>query len=237
MNNFSAEPQKTNRALAGVNGFLSKMYGVMCLAVLISALTSFLTIHVFGSQMLTYFANHQAMVWILLLLPFGLSLGISFNAYRNPAAGLIMLIAVAVIYGLEFALISYAYTGAEITAAFVSSASVFAAMAIFGTFTKRDLSNWGAYASAALIGLLVAWLINMFVRSNPAALIFSFIAVIIFTALTAYDAQTMKRIYQQYGGQVSENGLAILGAFQLYLDFINLFLQLLQIFGMTDRRN
>jgi FtsH-binding integral membrane protein len=110
-------------------------------------------------------------------------------------------------------------------------------MALFGTFTKRDLSNWGAYASAALIGLIVAWVINMFVRSNPAALVFSFIAVIIFTALTAYDANKMKSIYQQYGGQVPVNGLAVLGAFQLYLDFINLFLQLLQIFGMFSDRN
>lgn len=237
MNNFSAQPQKSSQDVAGLNSFLSKMYGVMCLAVLISALTAFITVGGFGNQLLAYFGTHRAMLWIMLLLPFGLSFGISFNAYRNPASAMVMLFIVSVIYGFEFALISYAYTGAQITAAFVSSASIFAAMALFGTFTKRDLSNWGAYASAALIGLIVAWVINMFVRSNPAALVFSFIAVIIFTALTAYDANKMKSIYQQYGGQVPVNGLAVLGAFQLYLDFINLFLQLLQIFGMFSDRN
>ncbi|MCI1290557.1 MAG: Bax inhibitor-1/YccA family protein [Lactobacillus sp.] len=234
MNNYSSRQQ--NKALAGLNGFLTKMYGFMTLSVLVSALTAYLTMTVFAQQVLTYFMNHQAMVWILLFVPIGLSMGISFKATRNPTASFVMLMILSIIYGLEFALIAGVYTQTQIASAFVSSAGVFGAMAVYGTFTKRDLNNAGSYASAALIGLLVAWLINMFLRSSAVAYVFSFIAVIIFTVLTAWDAQKMKNIYQQYGSEVSTNGLAVLGALQLYLDFVNLFLQFLQIFGMSDSR-
>lgn len=104
-------------------------------------------------------------------------------------------------------------------------------MAILGTITKKDLSRIGSYASAALIGLIVAMLANLFLH-NP--IIDSIIAVIIFTILTAWDAQRMKDIYLQYGDDLSTNGLAVLGALQLYLDFVNLFLQFLDIFGANE---
>ena len=148
-----------------------------------------------------------------------------------------MLMILAIIYGFEFALLAGFYTGAQIGTAFLSSAAVFGSMAIFGTFTKRDLNNVGSYMGAALIGLLVAMLVNMFLRNSVATFVFSIIGVVIFTGLTAYDAQKMKSIYNNYGSQVSTNGLAVLGALQLYLDFINIFLFLLQIFGMGNDRN
>ena len=99
-------------------------------------------------------------------------------------------------------------------------------------------ARFGAHATAALIALILASLINMFLNSPAITYIFSYIAVIIFVVLTAYDAQKMKNIYLNYQDQVSVTGLAIMGALQLYLDFINLFIQLLQIFGMgSDRRD
>lgn len=148
-----------------------------------------------------------------------------------------MLMILAVIYGFEFALLAGFYTGTQISTAFLSSAAVFGAMTIFGTFTKRDLNNLGSYMGAALIGLLVAMIVNIFLRNSVASFVFSIIGVIIFTGLTAYDAQKMKSIYNNYGSQVPTNGLAVLGALQLYLDFINIFLFLLQIFGMGNDRN
>ena len=146
-----------------------------------------------------------------------------------------MLMVTAIIYGLVFALIAGAYTGANIAAAFLSSASLFVFLAIYGTVTKRDLSRAGGQATAALFALMIAWIINMFLQSPAITYIFSFIAVIIFVVLTAWDAQKMKQLYLQAGNQVSVSGLAVIGALQLYLDFINRFLQLLQIFGMSDR--
>lgn len=220
---------------AGLNSFLTKMYGNMTLAVLVSALSAYLTMNVFVTQVLGYFQQHQGMVWLILLLPIALSMGISFSATRNPVGGFIMLMLVAIIYGVEFALIAGAFTAANITAAFISSAAVFATMALYGTVTKRDLSKFGAHAMAALVALIIASIINIFLKSSAITYIFSYIAVIIFVVLTAWDAQKMKQIYLNYSNENSVMGLAIVGALQLYLDFVNLFISFLQIFGMSDR--
>lgn len=232
--NFSSPERRQVYDVSEVNGFLSKMYGYMGLAVLVSAIAAFLTMTVFRAAVMQM---PTALMWIILIIPFGLSMGISFKATRNPTAGFVMLMILAIIYGFEFALLAGFYTGAQIGTAFLSSAAVFGSMAIFGTFTKRDLNNVGSYMGAALIGLLVAMLVNMFLRNSVATFVFSIIGVVIFTGLTAYDAQKMKSIYNNYGSQVSTNGLAVLGALQLYLDFINIFLFLLQIFGMGNDRN
>lgn len=232
--NFSSPERRQVHDVSEVNGFLSKMYGYMGLAVLVSAITAFLTMTVFRAAVMQM---PTALMWIILIVPLGLSMGISFRATRNPVAGFVMLMILAVIYGFELALLAGFYTGAQISTAFLSSAAVFGAMAIFGTFTKRDLNNLGSYMGAALIGLLVAMIVNIFLRNSVASFVFSIIGVIIFTGLTAYDAQKMKSIYNNYGSQVPTNGLAVLGALQLYLDFINIFLFLLQIFGMGNDRN
>ena len=232
--NFSSPERRQVHDVSEVNGFLSKMYGYMGLAVFVSAIAAFLTMTVFRAAVMQM---PTALMWIILIIPFGLSMGISFKATRNPTAGFVMLMILAIIYGFEFALLAGFYTGAQIGTAFLSSAAVFGSIAIFGTFTKRDLNNVGSYMGAALIGLLVAMLVNMFLRNSVATFVFSIIGVVIFTGLTAYDAQKMKSIYNNYGSQVSTNGLAVLGALQLYLDFINIFLFLLQIFGMGNDRN
>ncbi|MGN1280144.1 MAG: Bax inhibitor-1 family protein [Limosilactobacillus sp.] len=237
MDNFSGNSGRRVVADAtGVNRFLTRMYGNMTLAVLVSALSAYLTMTVFRVQVMSFFGAHPAMVWIILLLPIALSMGVSFSATRNPAGGFVMLMLISIIYGVEFALIAGVYTGTDIAAAFVSSAAVFATMAIYGTVTKRDLSRFGAHATAALIALMIAWIVNMFLNSPAITYVFSFIAVIIFVVLTAWDAQKMKQIYINYSDQNTMTGLAIVGALQLYLDFVNLFISFLQIFGMSDRK-
>lgn len=236
MNNFSEEPgRRIVTDVAGLNRFLTRMYGNMALAILVSAFSAYLTMNTFRAQVFGYFGAHPGMVWLVLLLPIALSMGVSFSATRNPVGAFVMLMLISIIYGVEFALIAGVYNQASIASAFVSSAVIFIVMALYGTLTKRDLSRAGSHAMAALIALIIAYLINMFLQSPAIAYIFSFIAVIIFTVLTGWDAQKMKSIYTQYGDQVSVTGLAVLGALQLYLDFVNLFISLLQIFGMSDR--
>ena len=230
MFNSTPEPEQRRRVVneAGLNGFLTKMYGFVGLSVFVSAISSFLVMTTFRAAVFGYFTQHTGMMWLLLLLPIALSMGISASATRNPTGSFIMLMVLSIMYGVEFALLAGVYTGADITAAFVSSATIFVVMALYGT----------AHATAALIALILASLINMFLNSPAITYIFSYIAVIIFVVLTAYDAQKMKNIYLNYQDQVSVTGLAIMGALQLYLDFINLFIQLLQIFGMgSDRRD
>ncbi|BDR60175.1 Bax inhibitor-1/YccA family protein [Lactobacillus xylocopicola] len=233
MNNFENNSDRRQiHSISETNGFLTKMYALMGASVLVSALVAYLTMTVFRSAVM---GMPVTFMWILLFVPFGLSWGISAKANRNPVASLIMLGLLAAIYGFEFALIAGFYTGTQITSAFISSAVVFIAMAAFGTFTKKDLSNWNSYLSAALLGFLVAWIVNMFLHNPTITYIFSFIGVIIFTGLTASDANKMKNIYNNYGDQVSSTGLATIGALQLYLDFANIFLFLLEIFGGSSR--
>ncbi|MDF7683327.1 Bax inhibitor-1/YccA family protein [Lactobacillus sp. ESL0679] len=236
MNNFDTNPEQRRqiRSISDTNSFLTKMYALMGVAVLVSALASYLTMTVFRSAVMQM---PVAMMWVILLVPFALSMGISFKANRNPLASFIMLMILAVIYGFEFALIAGFYTGTQLTTAFVSSSVVFIAMAAFGTFTKKDLTNWGAYFGAALFGFFIAWIVNLFLHNPAITYIFSFIGVIIFTGLVASDANKMKLIYNNYGNQVSTNGLAVLGALQLYLDFINIFLFILEIFGYGNNNN
>ncbi|MCT2878576.1 Bax inhibitor-1/YccA family protein [Lactobacillus delbrueckii] len=236
---FNVSPEQERRHIvddSALNGFLTKMYSIMGLAVLVSALTAYLTLTVFSGSLLPILTN-RVFLWVLLLLPLILSVGISFKATRKPTTAFFMLMAIAVVYGLEFSLLAFAYTGAQIGGAFISASAVFIGMAAYGSVTKKNLDTIGAYASAAIWGLIVASLVNMFLKSTPASFIFSIIGVIIFTILTAWDAQKMKSIYASYGDQLPELGLAVNGALMLYLDFINLFLQFLRIFGIADNDN
>lgn len=238
MYNFDQQSERRRIVDESVlNIFLSKTYGFMALAVLVSAISSYLTMTIFAKQMTVLMVQHPWTMWLLLLVPIALTSVINFRATRNPVASFILLMITAIIYGITFAFIAGAYTGEDIASAFVASATVFVTMAILGTVIKKDLSRWGSYASAALIGLIVAMLVNLFLKNPMIDYIFSFIAVIIFTILTAWDAQRMKNIYLQFGNSGSTNGLAVLGTLQLYLDFVNLFLQFLTIFGSSDDNN
>lgn len=234
-NNFSSSPERRQvYDVSAVNKFLTRMYSIMGVAVLVSALSAYLTMTVFRSAVMHMPA---AMFWVVLFVPLFLCMGISFKAGRNPGLGFTLLMILSIIYGFEFALIAGYFTGTTIAAAFVSAAAIFGSMALFGTFTKKDLSNWGAYLTAALIGFIVAWAINaIFLHSLGATFIFSIIGVVIFTGLVAYDAHNAKNIYLTYGSQVSDSGLAIMGALNMYLDFVNIFMFLLEIFGINGNR-
>lgn len=237
MDNFSNNPGRRQvQDISAVNSFLTKTYSIMALAVLVSALTAFLSTTVFKAAFVALFSN-KASAWIILFLPLILGFAISFRATRNPVASFVMLMIMAVAYGLTFAIICAAYTDATVATAFVSAAAVFITMAVYGTVTKRDLDNIGSYVTAALIGFIVATIVNIFLRNPMITYIFAYIGVLIFVGLTAWNAQQMKTIYAKYADQTNSLGLATAGALQLYLDFVNLFMFFLQIFGMGgDRR-
>ncbi len=140
----------------------------------------------------------------------------------------------AVLNGLTLSTIFLAYTGSVIFQAFAVSAGMFAVMSLWAVTTKRDLSGWGHYLFMGLIGLIIAGVVGLFVRGGTYQLLYSGIGVILFTALTAYDTQNIKKLSDSVGGRAGEEDymrLSILGALKLYLDFINMFLFLLRIFG------
>lgn len=137
--------------------------------------------------------------------------------------------------GVTLSPIFLVYTGESITSTFFITAATFAAMAIFGYTTKRDLSSMGSYLMMGLIGLIIASLVNMFVGSSLLMWVVSYLGVLIFVGLTAYDTQRIKEmIAQSVGDEEQTKKVALLGALHLYLDFINLFIYLLRLFGRRD---
>lgn len=140
----------------------------------------------------------------------------------------------AALNGLSLSIIFLAYTGASIAQVFFITAGTFGAMSLYAITTKKDLSSWGSYLFMGLIGLIIASLVNVFLRSDGMSFIISIFGVLLFTGLTAYDTQHIKKMSDYYGDGVSEENyvrLSILGALKLYLDFINLFLYLLRLLG------
>ncbi len=218
------------RNQAGLNSFMAKMYGFMAGAVAISAVTAYLISNVYQVQALTFFANNRWAVWGILILQVVLVMSMSFKADRSPAMSLTGLGLYSVLEGLFFGLIVQVYSSQDVTMAFVSATVMFVVLALMGTNTKKDLSGIGRQAMAALIALIIVMIINIFLRSSIITLAFSFIGVVIFAALIAWDSQRFRQMYIQYGNQINATNLAIMGALQLYLDFVNLFIQLLNIF-------
>jgi uncharacterized protein len=141
-----------------------------------------------------------------------------------------MFLAYAFLNGLTFSVFFLAYTQASVFTAFGVTAAMFGAMSVYGTVTKKDLSSWGGFLMMGLFGLIIASVVNMFMRSDAISWVASCAGVVIFTGLTAYDTQKLRAIHAS-SGYSSSGALAINGALILYLDFVNLMIYLLRLFG------
>ena len=175
-------------------------------------------------------------MWGLVIAEFALVIGISAAINRlSLATATLMFVAYSVINGAMLSSIFMIYTAASIASVFFITAATFAVMALIGYTTKTDLTSVGKLLFMALIGLVIATIVNMFIGSSTLTMICSYVGVLIFVGLTAYDSQKIKNMLMQApdAGESSQK-LALLGALTLYLDFINLFIYLLRIFG--DRR-
>ncbi|OQX78638.1 MAG: hypothetical protein B6D64_06175 [Bacteroidetes bacterium 4484_276] len=174
-----------------------------------------------------------ALGWVVMLSPIGFVLLMSFG-FQKLSSGTLMLlfIAYSVIMGMSLSFIFMAYELGSIASTFVIASGMFGAMAILGYTTKTDLSKFGSIMIMGLVGIIIASVVNMFLGSSTMDYIISFLGVLIFTGLTAYDVQKLKRIGSQVG-TTSETSrkLIVMGALTLYLDFINLFLFLLRFLG------
>ena len=171
--------------------------------------------------------------WIVMLAPLGLVLLMSAGFRRMSASSMLMIfILFSILMGASLSFIFLAYTGASIAKTFVIASAMFGAMAVLGYTTKTDLTKFGSIMFMGLIGIIIASVVNMFMQSPMMDYIISFIGVLVFTGLTAYDVQKLKRIGAGLESD-SDNTrkLTIMGALTLYLDFINLFLFLLRLFG------
>ena len=212
-----------------ITSFLSKVYGWMFLGLLVTSGTAFV---VASSPVLieTFIAN-RVLFWILLFGQLGMVFYMAARVEKmSPvtAATLFMIYSVAV--GITSSVVLLAYTGASVVTTFMVTAGMFGALALFGTFTKRSLAGVGQFAFMGLIGLIIAMVVGLFWQNDALQFVIAVVGVIVFTGLTAWDAQNLKHMALALPeGRVG--AYAVVGALSLYLDFINLFFFLLRFSG------
>lgn len=228
-----AERQET---IAVAKTFMAGVFMWMFIAMGLTAATAYLfasTPGLFESLRNVETGSMTILGWVVMLAPLGLVLWMSMGFNRLSASSMVLIFVLySVLMGASLSFIFLAYTGASIAKTFVITSAMFGAMAILGYTTKTDLTKFGSIMMMGLIGIIIASLVNMFMKSEMMDYIISFIGVLIFTGLTAYDVQKLKRIGASVeAGTESARKMTIMGALTLYLDFINLFLFLLRFFG------
>lgn len=213
---------------------MRKVYVWMTMALVITGFTAYGVATSPGILQAIY--SNQILFWGLVIAEFALVIGVSAAINRlSLAMATLMFILYSVINGALLSFIFLAYTASSIATVFFITAGTFAVMAFIGYTTKTDLTSMGKILMMALIGLIIATLVNLFIKSSGFTLILSYVGVLVFVGLTAYDSQKIKQMLLQASdaGEGAQK-LALLGALSLYLDFINLFLYLLRIFGKRE---
>jgi uncharacterized protein len=213
------------RGAEAINTAMARVYGHMGLAVVTSMIVSYF---VGTSPSLLAFFFTGVMKWIVMFLPLVLAFAVPWalsNAGKTMAPLLLHIFAAAM--GLSFSVIFAIYQMGSIAGAFMSAAVLFGVMSFYGYFTKRSLDSLGKWMFVGLIAIVIASIINMFLQSGPLAQVVSALAIVIFTGLTAYDTQKIRETLMYD----DDHRVEIMGALTLYMDFINLFLSLLQLFG------
>lgn len=214
------------RSAEQINSAMARVYAHMAMAVITSMVVSFL---VSTSPALMAFLFTGAMKWIVIFAPLVaiLAVSLAFDRFSKSALQL-FLHGFAALMGLSFATIFVVYNMGSIVSAFMGAAILFAVMSGWGYFTRRDLSGLGSLMFVGLIAIIIASIVNIFIGSTVFQMVISAMAIIIFLGLTAYDTQRIREVVSVGDDTGKEE---VMGALTLYLDFINLFLSLLQLFG------
>jgi hypothetical protein len=201
-----------------------------CSAIAVSVLPV-LTNLMFATDVYGHYIGLTGIGWLITFAPLGISLYFTCGYSRISTDNAKMLFWLySALMGMSLASLGFIYTGTSITRTFLICSAMFGGMSLYGYSTDRDLTNIGSFLIMGLIGLTLTSLINIFLRSSAMEHVLSVIGVIIFTVLTAYDTQKLKYIY--YSGYDTSGKVGIMGAFTLYLDFINLFVFLLRFLGV-----
>lgn len=232
---YAVETERQWEVSAALPVLMRKVYVWMTLALVITGFTAYGVANSPGVLQTIY--TNQILFWGLIIAEFALVIGVSAAINKlSLTTATLMFVLYSVINGALLSYIFLAYTSSSIATVFFITAGTFAAMAIIGYTTKADLSSLGKYLLMGLIGIIIATLVNVFfVKSTGFELILSYLGVLVFVGLTAYDSQKIKQMLMQApdAGEVAQK-YALLGALSLYLDFINLFIYLLRIFGRRE---
>jgi hypothetical protein len=220
---------------AGLRAYMLSVYNYMASGVLLTGLVSLLFAKSgYVYSLFTETGQMSALGWIVLLAPLGVVMAMSFGQNRMATATLQLLFWVySFLMGLSLSTIFLVYTDTSIAQVFFATAAGFAGLSLWGYTTKKDLSGFGTFLIMGLVGIIVASLINLFLRSEAMQFVISVAGVLIFAGLTAYDTQKIKGLYDYVAGTDMVGKAVIMGALTLYLDFINMFLFLLRLFGSS----
>jgi FtsH-binding integral membrane protein len=244
-NQFDPRPTGVNTATvgvpraardAGLRSYMLSVYNYMASGVLLTGIVALLFAPYAQGVIINQAGTGMTgLGWIVTLAPLGFVMAMSFGLNRMSTGTLQMLFwAFAVTMGLSMSTIFLTYTGISIAQTFFAVSAGFLALSLYGYTTKRDLSGMGTFLIMGVVGLLIAMVINMFLQSSAMAMAISAIGVLLFAGLTAYDTQKIKSMYSYVAGSDMMGKVVIMGALNLYLDFINMFMFLLSFMG--DRR-
>jgi FtsH-binding integral membrane protein len=226
----------------GLRSYMLSVYNYMSAGVALTGITAYVVSamavagKVGGQVALTPFGQmlyQTPLMYVVMLAPLAFVMYLSFRVYKmSVASAQLAFWLFAVVMGLSLSSIFLVYTGQSITQVFFVTAAAFAGLSLVGYTTKTDLSGWGSFLIMGVIGIIVAAVVNLFLQSSAVQFAVSVIGVLVFAGLTAYDTQRIKEGYYQFQGDATAVAKgAIMGALSLYLDFINMFTFLLQLFG------
>ena len=213
---------------AGLRDYMLRIYNYMASGLALTGIVAYVA----AASGFYVSIAHSPLFFLIILAPLGLVFWLSYGIGRMQASTAQALFWLyAGLMGLSLGGVFLVYTGASIARVFFITAGTFAAMSLYGYTTQRDLAQFGSFLFMGLIGIIIASLVNMFIGSTALQFAISVIGVIVFTGLTAWDTQQIKEMYvENYGGEAATK-TAVMGALRLYLDFINLFMMLLQLLG------
>ena len=218
----------------GLRAFMLGVYNNMALGLAATGLVAYGAFRAAASNEAVFNALYVSpLKWVIMLAPLAFVFGLSAAVHRmQPATARLIFLVFAAVMGLSMSSIFLVFTGTSIARTFFVTAASFGALSLWGYTTKRDISSWGSFLFMGLIGIILAMIVNIFLGSSALQFAISVIGVLIFAGLTAYDTQRLKHTYDIVAGDAVAAGRAsIIGALQLYLDFINLFMFLLQFMG------
>ncbi len=240
-NKIKSATQSTVVMDEGLRAYMLKVYNYMATGVLLTgivALLSFkLSVEISSSGAMSFSPLGEALFfsplkWVVMLAPLGIVFYMSFGINKMSAAKAQTVFWIfAALMGLSLSWILLVYTGASVARVFFITAATFGAMSIYGYTTKRDLTKLGSFLMMGLVGIIIASIVNIFLNSGPMYWVISVLGVLIFVGLTAYDTQKIKNMYAASDSGELVGKKAVMGALTLYLDFINLFIMLLRLFG------
>jgi len=214
------------RSASAINEAMGRVYLNMFLAIIVSMVTAGL---VSSSPAVVAFFFTGIMKWVTIFAPLAFILVLSFGIEKlNKQQATLALYAFAGVWGISMAAVFVVFTVGSIVSAFMGAAILFGIMSFYGYFTKKDLTSFGQFLFVGLIAIIIASVINIFVGSSVGAMVISALAIIVFLGLTAYDTQNIRNMVSSSDGTGKEE---VIGALSLYINFINIFLALLQLFG------